>query len=278
MAIVQAAGEMYALRDGEPGAAHLTAPAVTDVIGLLEPAKPASAAPAPTARREDSMSVRRGRLAAAALCLSLGGCASSQPPSPTAAPIDESGRAASLGAEAAAKAAPSPALANSATSTAPGDADARLGAAFDARFAAADGTALWAVRLERLGSRAVLASRNEDRLVLPASNMKIVTLAAAATRLGWDYRFRTRCTAQACAIGTCCTATSWWSAARTRRSDAVRTRWPRSADGRSSCERRGCAAWTATSSAMRRASARSGSATRGAGTTCRRGTRRPTRD
>ena len=71
------------------------------------------------------------------------------------------------------------------------DADARLGAAFDARFAAADGTAIWAVRLERLDSNAVLASRNEDRLVLPASNMKIVTLAAAATRLGWDYRFRT---------------------------------------------------------------------------------------
>ena len=127
------------------------------------------------------MIVRRGRLAAAALCLSLGGCASSQPPSPTAAPSDESGRAAS----------PSPALANSATSTAPGDADARLGAAFSARFAAADATALWAVRLERLGSRAALASHNEDRLVLPASNMKIVTLAAAATRLGWDYRFRT---------------------------------------------------------------------------------------
>ena len=43
VSIVQAAGEMYAVRDGEPGAARLTAPAVTDVIGLLEPAKPASA-------------------------------------------------------------------------------------------------------------------------------------------------------------------------------------------------------------------------------------------
>ena len=74
VSIVQAAGEMYAVRDGEPGAARLTAPAVTDVIGLLEPAKPASAppaAPAPTAR-EDSMSARRGRLAAAALCLCHG--------------------------------------------------------------------------------------------------------------------------------------------------------------------------------------------------------------
>ena len=138
------------------------------------------------------MSVRRGRLAAAALCLSLVAAArrASRPPRQPLR-IDESGRAGSLGAEAAAKAAPSPALATSATGTAPGDADARLGAAFDARFAAADGTAIWAVRLERLDSHAVLASRNEDRLVLPASNMKIVTLAAAATRLGWDYRFRT---------------------------------------------------------------------------------------
>lgn len=73
-----------------------------------------------------------------------------------------------------------------------------LAAAFEERFAAADAMALWAVRLERLqptGSGAtsdVLVSRNADRLVLPASNMKIVTLAAAAARLGWDYRFRTQ--------------------------------------------------------------------------------------
>ena len=44
VSIVEAAGEMFALRDGEPGAARLTAPAVTDVIGLLEPAKPGTAA------------------------------------------------------------------------------------------------------------------------------------------------------------------------------------------------------------------------------------------
>jgi len=47
------------------------------------------------------------------------------------------------------------------------------------------------MRLERAGTRAVLASRNADRLVVPASNMKIATLAAAALRLGWDYRFTT---------------------------------------------------------------------------------------
>lgn len=167
------------------------------------------------------MKIRRGRLAAATLCLVVsGGCASSQPGATTIAaprsanevhqndrhvdgktvsegaeavaktappPSTADGRAGSEAAEAVAKAAPSPAPGNPSAS----DADARLGAAFDARFAAADGTAIWAVRLERLDSHAVLASRNEDRLVLPASNMKIVTLAAAATRLGWDYRFRT---------------------------------------------------------------------------------------
>lgn len=44
--IVQAGDQMLAVRDGEPGAARLTAPAVTDVLGLLDPAAtPAPAAP-----------------------------------------------------------------------------------------------------------------------------------------------------------------------------------------------------------------------------------------
>lgn len=46
VAIVSAGDQMLAVRDGEPGAARLTAPAVTDVIDLLEP-KPAAATPAP---------------------------------------------------------------------------------------------------------------------------------------------------------------------------------------------------------------------------------------
>lgn len=49
VAIVQAGGQMFAIRDGEPGAARLTAPAVTDVLQALEPAPPAAATtPAPT--------------------------------------------------------------------------------------------------------------------------------------------------------------------------------------------------------------------------------------
>ena len=37
----------------------------------------------------------------------------------------------------------------------------------------------------------VLYDRNPAQLLMPASNMKILTLAAAAERLGWDYRFDT---------------------------------------------------------------------------------------
>ena len=61
----------------------------------------------------------------------------------------------------------------------------------EAHFAEAEAEALWSVRIERADTRAVVVDRQSDRLVIPASNMKIVTLAAAATRLGWDYRFQT---------------------------------------------------------------------------------------
>jgi D-alanyl-D-alanine carboxypeptidase/D-alanyl-D-alanine-endopeptidase (penicillin-binding protein 4) len=37
----------------------------------------------------------------------------------------------------------------------------------------------------------ILYQLDAERLVMPASNMKIVTLAAAAELLGWDYRFTT---------------------------------------------------------------------------------------
>lgn len=50
----------------------------------------------------------------------------------------------------------------------------------------------WAAVVQSLDSGAVLYQRNASKLLMPASNMKIVTLAAAAERLGWDHRFRTR--------------------------------------------------------------------------------------
>lgn len=54
---------------------------------------------------------------------------------------------------------------------------------------------LWGVRVLPLGAdgraEGVLYERNASQLLMPASNMKILTLAAAAERLGWDYRFET---------------------------------------------------------------------------------------
>ena len=51
--------------------------------------------------------------------------------------------------------------------------------------------ALWGVQVKSLESGRILYARNAGTLMMPASNMKIVTLAAAAETLGWDYRFKT---------------------------------------------------------------------------------------
>jgi len=53
------------------------------------------------------------------------------------------------------------------------------------------GRGLVAVEVASLRGREVLFRYNADRLVMPASNMKIPTLAVAAERLGWDFRFET---------------------------------------------------------------------------------------
>ena len=50
---------------------------------------------------------------------------------------------------------------------------------------------LWGVVVKSLDSGKVLYALNARKLMMPASNMKIVTLAAAAEALGWDYRFKT---------------------------------------------------------------------------------------
>ena len=52
--------------------------------------------------------------------------------------------------------------------------------------------ALVGIRVESLQTGVVLYERNSGKLVMPASNMKIVTMAAAADRLGWDFRYDTR--------------------------------------------------------------------------------------
>jgi D-alanyl-D-alanine carboxypeptidase/D-alanyl-D-alanine-endopeptidase (penicillin-binding protein 4) len=50
---------------------------------------------------------------------------------------------------------------------------------------------LWGVEVKSLDSGRVIYARNPRTLMVPASNMKILTLAAAAETLGWDYRFTT---------------------------------------------------------------------------------------
>ena len=49
----------------------------------------------------------------------------------------------------------------------------------------------WAVLVQSLASGETLYSANASKLMMPASNMKIVTLAAAAERLGWDFTYET---------------------------------------------------------------------------------------
>jgi D-alanyl-D-alanine carboxypeptidase/D-alanyl-D-alanine-endopeptidase (penicillin-binding protein 4) len=51
--------------------------------------------------------------------------------------------------------------------------------------------ALVAARVISLEDGRTLYARNAAKLVMPASNMKLVTVAVAAARLGWDFRFTT---------------------------------------------------------------------------------------
>lgn len=49
----------------------------------------------------------------------------------------------------------------------------------------------WGVLVKSLRSSDTLYALNPRKLMVPASNMKIVTLAAAAERLGWSYTYQT---------------------------------------------------------------------------------------
>src|SRR4051812_37208283 len=57
--------------------------------------------------------------------------------------------------------------------------------------------AVTAVRVYSLGRKEVLYERNPDLSLNPASNMKLLTSAAALARLGPGYRFTTRVLASA---------------------------------------------------------------------------------
>jgi D-alanyl-D-alanine carboxypeptidase/D-alanyl-D-alanine-endopeptidase (penicillin-binding protein 4) len=50
---------------------------------------------------------------------------------------------------------------------------------------------VWGVEVRSLDRGDVLFALNSGKLMMPASNMKILTLAATAERLGWDYCFST---------------------------------------------------------------------------------------
>ena len=63
-----------------------------------------------------------------------------------------------------------------------------LAAIFDAPIMA---HAQWSVVVRSLDSGEALYERNSRKLMMPASNMKIVTVAAASHVLGWDARFVT---------------------------------------------------------------------------------------
>ncbi len=76
--------------------------------------------------------------------------------------------------------------------------DPRLGSTLDAIFGdTALGPVVWSVEVRVLRSEGLqlphdtLYARNRHLLLTPASTMKVVTVAAAAERLGWDHRFET---------------------------------------------------------------------------------------
>src|SRR5256885_1055739 len=50
----------------------------------------------------------------------------------------------------------------------------------------------WTVLAKSLQTNETLYARNSHKLMMPASAMKIVTLAAAAERLGWDFSYETQ--------------------------------------------------------------------------------------
>src|SRR5204862_3727465 len=50
----------------------------------------------------------------------------------------------------------------------------------------------WGVDVRSLESHNTLIATNAHRLLMPASTMKTITLAAAGDQLGWDFSYETR--------------------------------------------------------------------------------------
>ena len=78
----------------------------------------------------------------------------------------------------------------------------RLAQDLDALFGApALRQAIWSIRIQSLDTGELIYALNPDTLVVPASNMKIVTLSTTAERLGWDHQFETRLETAAPLVG-----------------------------------------------------------------------------
>jgi len=50
----------------------------------------------------------------------------------------------------------------------------------------------WGVSIKPVDAAEPWYARNADKLMMPASSLKVVTLAAAAEKLGWDFRYETK--------------------------------------------------------------------------------------
>ena len=82
---------------------------------------------------------------------------------------------------------------DAASSSAPLAASARLQHDIDALVAAPSlEHSYWGVVAKSLKTGDTLYALNAHKLLMPASTMKIVTMAAAAERLGWNYTYETR--------------------------------------------------------------------------------------
>jgi serine-type D-Ala-D-Ala carboxypeptidase/endopeptidase (penicillin-binding protein 4) len=74
----------------------------------------------------------------------------------------------------------------------PAPAVRQLAAELDSAFSGPEfARATWGVVVQSLDNGEVIYRRNAERLVMPASNMKLVTSSAALVRLGADFRYRT---------------------------------------------------------------------------------------
>ena len=84
----------------------------------------------------------------------------------------------------------------------------------------------WGVLVKSLTNDETLYALNARKLLLPASNMKIVTLAAAAERLGWDYRYRDDAPGGRIARGAARSRAIWSSSGPAIRASSQPTAWP----------------------------------------------------